>query len=240
MRKLINYFHPLEKQKRYKNNYLARQTTLSSLQKELINSLNPELSTPVSELDYIVLDFETTGLNSKKDVILSLGWVDINKGKVDLNTAKHLYLNDDSLIKPKTAVINHITPQILQKEGVSIDYAMATFMKAALGKVIIAHCCGVEKNFFNHYMKTRYNLTDFPLFWLDTLCIERKIEQAVNKGQNIDLTLASTRERYGLPEYNAHNALADAVATAELFLAQQKRLASGKELYFGTVFRMSY
>ncbi len=240
MRKLINYFHPLEKQKRYKNNYLANQPTISSLQKQLLDSINPEILTPVSELDYIVLDFETTGLNSKKDVILSLGWVEISKGKVDLNTARHLYLNDDTLIKPKTAVINHITPQILQKEGVSIDYAMNTFMQASLGKVVIAHCCGVEQNFFNHYIKTSYNLPDFPLFWLDTLCIEEKMALALDKEHHLDLTLASTRERYGLPEYNAHNALADAVATAELFLAQQKRLASGKKLYFGTVFKMSH
>lgn len=34
-----------------------------------------------------------------------------------------------------------------------------------------------------------------------------------------DLTLAGCRVRYGLPDYPAHNALVDALATAELLLA---------------------
>jgi DNA polymerase-3 subunit epsilon len=44
------------------------------------------------------------------------------------------------------------------------------------------------------------------------------------------LRLAQCRERYGLVTGQQHNALADAVATAELFLAQASYLEKGHGL----------
>jgi DNA polymerase-3 subunit epsilon len=38
--------------------------------------------------------------------------------------------------------------------------------------------------------------------------------------QPISIRLADSRTRYGLPHYAGHNALIDAIATAELFQAQ--------------------
>ncbi len=45
--------------------------------------------------------------------------------------------------------------------------------------------------------------------------------------------------RYGLPEYNGHNALADAVATAELLLAQKTRITPQGKTTIGTLYRLS-
>ena len=36
-----------------------------------------------------------------------------------------------------------------------------------------------------------------------------------------DLRLARVRQRYGLPRYGSHNALSDALACAELYVAQR-------------------
>jgi DNA polymerase-3 subunit epsilon len=45
-----------------------------------------------------------------------------------------------------------------------------------------------------------------------------------------DLTLGSCRTRYGLPDYPAHNALSDALATGELLLAQASHWSQGKHM----------
>ena len=39
-------------------------------------------------------------------------------------------------------------------------------------------------------------------------------------------TLTETRRRLGLPDYQAHDALTDAIATAELFLVLRKQLGA--------------
>jgi DNA polymerase-3 subunit epsilon len=44
------------------------------------------------------------------------------------------------------------------------------------------------------------------------------------------LRLWAARERYGLPRTGPHHALVDAVACAELYLAQTSQLADGRPL----------
>lgn len=239
MKKLFNYFHPLEQIKRKRKKYLANVRLPKPLF-HLVNDPCPELTDLAKDSEYIVLDLETTGLDSEVDLILSMGWVHINNGYIDLASAQHIYLNNDSQIKPETAVINHITPQMLS-EGLSIHDAMMTFFESARGKILVAHGCVVEVNFINKYLLKSYGLHDLPLLWLDTLCIEKQMEKAISNHEEVILTLAGTRERYGLPEYNNHNALADAVSTAELLLAQAKRLSpdTDVDVSLGNLYRKS-
>ena len=84
-----------------------------------------------------------------------------------------------------------------------------------------------------------FNIKALPLIWIDTLRIEKRLQRASNASDESDVTLAATRERYKLPAYNGHNALADAVATAELLLAQQTRIAPQEKATIGTLYRLS-
>ncbi|WP_413701876.1 3'-5' exonuclease [Psychromonas sp. KJ10-10] len=237
IKRVLDYFHPLEVLRRKREQYLS-VTKLTETQLNLIKSEIPEPTDLAKDVDFIVLDIETTGFDSQSDLILSMGWVSISNNMIDLTSAKHLYLNNDSQINAETAVINHIIPQMLA-EGVSIHDAMMTFFEEAKGKVIVAHACVMEENFINQYMQRCYRLAPLPLLWLDTLCLEKNMAKVVNNHRDVDLTLASTRERYGLPEYNSHNALADAVSTAELLLAQQKRLSPNTCITIGNLYRKS-
>ncbi|GLO62586.1 DNA polymerase III subunit epsilon [Vibrio sp. MACH09] len=234
---LLSYFHPLERIKRRREAYHS-SLPLPNVISQLIQQPIPNIADIAMDLDYIVLDFETTGLDSKQDLILSMGWVTISQGKIDLLTAQHIYINDASQINPQTAVINHITPQMLA-EGVSIHDAMNTFFQAAKGKIIVAHACAVEANFMNHYLVHSFHLPNAPLIWIDTLCIEKKRAKAINQDDDLDLILSGVRQRYNLPEYNSHNALADAVSTAELLLAINKRLQPNNSTTFGQLYKMS-
>ncbi|OCH17371.1 DNA polymerase III subunit epsilon [Aliivibrio sp. 1S165] len=237
MKALLTYFHPLEGIKRKRKKYI-NTVNLPKMLRCLVEEPCPEIHDLAKNSNYIVLDLETTGLDSESDLILSMGWVDVINNKIDLASAQHLYLTNDSQIKPETAIINHITPQMLEK-GASIHDAMATFFEAAKGKVIVAHACVMERNFINHYLFQTYGLRELPLLWLDTLCIEKKLANAISNHEDIDLTLSVTRSRYGLPEYNAHNALADAVSTAELLLAQQKRVTPNSNVSIGLMYKLS-
>ncbi|WP_299692737.1 3'-5' exonuclease [uncultured Vibrio sp.] len=238
MKALLNYFHPLEHLKRKRAQYL-NTVNLPEVLRDLVEQPCPEMTDLAKDSEYIVLDLETTGLDSEQDLILSMGWVYVAEGRIDLASAKHIYLDNDSQINAETAVINHITPQMLE-EGAPIHDAMLTFFEAAKGKIIVAHACMVEEQFINQYLFRSYGLKALPLMWLDTLRIEKTMETAISHHEEIDLTLAGTRERYGLPEYNSHNALADAVSTAELLLAQQKRVVPNDDVTLALLYRMSH
>ncbi|MGY3569855.1 3'-5' exonuclease [Vibrio paucivorans] len=237
MKSFLQYFHPLERIKRERERYIKR-VKLPDCLMNLVSLPEPQLADFAKESHFIVLDLETTGLDSEVDNILSIGWVEVVKGRIDLATARHFFLSSDSQINPQTAVINHITPQMLE-DGVTIHDAMATFFKAAHGKVIVAHGCIVERNFMNQYLQSAYSTRDLPLLWLDTLCIEKSLEKAISNHEESDVTLTGARARYGLPEYNSHNALVDAVSTAELFLAQQQRISRNGEATLAMLYRYS-
>ncbi|MGB6136940.1 MAG: 3'-5' exonuclease, partial [Shewanella sp.] len=216
--------------------FLLNESIPEFIHDNLLQTL-PTLNDTAEAFDYLVLDFETTGLDVDNDLILSIGWVEIINSKIDLASCKHHYINSKSQIKPVTAVINHITPQMLN-EGESIHDAIKALFHASKGKILVAHGCLVEARFLQKYMLRNFELSSLPLLWIDTLSIEKHMAMSVNN-PDIDLTLATTRERYNLPEYNNHNALADAVSTAELFLAQQKKLQPHNNILFGQLYKMS-
>lgn len=230
-------FHPLSRLIKQRGKISQHPTTPEVL-KQLIIEPQFDLDTSVQEMDYLILDLETTGLQIDTDLILSMGWVTMSNNKIDLGRSVHVYIDEESQIQPETAVINHITPQML-KGGLPLHEAMHMLFKAAQGKVIIAHACSVEKAFIDHYIQAHFGLLPLPIFWLDTLAIEKKMAASRNH-HDIDLSLSETRKRYQLPEYNGHNALIDALATAELFLAQTKRLSPKTCVSLAKMYRLSH
>ncbi len=237
MNSLINLFHPCNRLNRRRINYLKKNVLPDPI-KNLIEEEFFLMDLNLSEIPILVLDIETTGLDSKQDLILSIGWVEIIGNQIDLSTSQHMYIDSGSQIKPETAIINHITPQMLLN-GVSIHDAIYHFLSRAKGKLLAAHGSIIEQSFLEQYLHKVFKISSPPLMWLDTLLIEKHLENTTRSCEQPDVTLSATRSRYGLPEYNAHNALADAVATAELLLAQQVRIAPQGNCTIGTMYQLS-
>ncbi|WED29388.1 3'-5' exonuclease [Vibrio sp. DW001] len=234
---LFHYFHPLKKLDRERAKTVDSRLIPGFIKQNLLENY-PDLHEDACRQEYICLDLETTGLDPMEDKILSLGWVTIRDQKIDMSSCVELMINEDADIRAKTAVINHITPEMLMK-GITLDEAMMAFFSQSVGKVIVAHGCVIERNFFNRYLSNRYQLKPVPLLWLDTLGLEKHLSKLSDRSMELDLRLSSTRYRYGLPEYNAHGALIDSVATAELLLAQLKRIYRNQKSCFGRLYRIS-
>lgn len=234
---IMNQFHVYQHFVRSRERYMARQDLPQNLQVYLTSHL-PDIEDEATKLDYLVLDFETTGLDAETNTILSMGWVEISNYNINLQTATQVFIESPETVKAETAVINHIVPEML-KDGISLDQAMEMLFAASRGKVLIAHGCVIESAFVRRYLQQRYAMGDLPVMWFDTLAIEKAMARAINKESNIDVRLSETRQRYGLPEYNGHDALIDAIATAELFLAQAQRLFHKQHPCVGKLYRMS-
>ncbi|QIK74585.1 hypothetical protein [Nocardioides piscis] len=59
---------------------------------------------------------------------------------------------------------------------------------------------------------------------VDTLALQHRLVADVHGEVNGSLRLDAARKRFGLPRYSAHHALTDAIAAAELLLAQVAEL----------------
>jgi len=225
MRAILSYFHPLNKLKRERERYLAKHKLPDNIKALLLAPL-PDLDDDIFKLDYLSLDFETSGFDPETDSLLSVGYLPMHDQKLLLNEAAETFVNTAQNINPETAIINHIVPEMLE-QGLPITEVMDNLFEAMLGKVIIVHGSIVEKRFLNHYLTVHHKLPPLPLLWVDTLQIEKSLQIYKSHSEAEDFRLASVRARHHLPEYSAHGALVDSLAAGELYLALLKKCFEG-------------
>lgn len=183
-----------------------------------LNTPKIKKKTAIKDISFLVLDFETTGLNHKEDFIVSMGWVVIDHLSIDLSTAKHIIIDPKDRLTEDSILVHKITDDEV-KNGMGIKEAMQHLITQMQNRVLIVHFEQIEKNFINHVCKKLYNLT-IPLQIVDTLKIQIKKNRNSGSTNAEGLRLSNLREKYNLPRYKAHNATLDAIATAEVFLAQ--------------------
>ncbi|OEF23306.1 exonuclease domain-containing protein [Vibrio rumoiensis] len=211
------FSHPLTRLESVRKSITVEPHWPDSLRQLLAYPL-PKLTTPIDTLHYLALDFETTGFNPIDNTILSIGTVPLYGYKIEIESSRHVYLNNQHHINPESAVINHIVPEMLL-EGDELDQAMEALFEMMRGKVILVHGAIVEKSFIDHYVKNKYGIKELPVVWIDTLKIEKCLTY-IKHGELCRYQLTDVREKHGLPCYPAHNALIDSISCAELFLAQ--------------------
>ncbi len=178
------------------------------------------------EQDFIVLDMETSGFDTKKDTILSIGYVWIRQGKIDLSSANYMEIKPDAereKYRKKNKFnsnIHHITPSMLTN-ALDINCAIKKIFNDINNQIVVVHGAFIEKGFLSDYAEN-HNLQNYmPALWLDTQSIYNNILKDPLSVQ--DLRLSAIRKKYNLPSYIAHHALCDAVATAELFIVLMKK-----------------
>lgn len=180
----------------------------------------PSRKSDYRQIEYLAVDLEMTGLNALSDHILSIGFVPIVEQKVVLSGARHIYINSD-LGVGQSAVIHGIHDRDIES-ATSLSKAMALLLEALQGKVLLLHCAPLDMAFLQQACKTLYGL-ELLAPVVDTMALEdqRLHRKGIERGSE-SLRLGDARRRYNLPDYSAHNALIDAVATAELFMAQMR------------------
>lgn len=179
----------------------------------------PAPGTRLHDVEFVALDFETTGLSPEADHVISLGLVHVRQLAIVLDSAWYEIVYTPRDIPEDSAVIHHITDDTVAK-GLTIPELMPLLLQHLRGKILLVHHAQLELGFLNKICQNLYQ-QGFHLPIVDTEVLARR--QLQRRGASIQsgaLRLFNLRKRYHLPEYSAHQALSDAIATAELFLAQ--------------------
>ncbi|GGG77016.1 exonuclease domain-containing protein [Corynebacterium pelargi] len=177
----------------------------------------PAPATPLDELNLLAVDIETTGFDAKRDHLISIGWVPINGGEIQLSGAGYTVVKSEHTVGD-SATIHQLTDAMVAK-GVEQQTALELFLEALESRVLLAHFASLETSFLDVLCQQYFNAPlRAPV--VDTFALERRhMERMGTYPRGEDLRLARVRERYGLPWYGNHNALSDALACAELYLA---------------------
>ena len=201
-----------------RRNWYLRKMPAGPL-REYYESTFPTPDMDWRQAEYLALDFETTGLDKDKDEILSIGYVPIRGESLRLSEVDHFLSRPISAIPESSAVIHGIMDDTASGAR-PLEDVLPRLLKSLESKVLVAHHAAVEYEFLSNACKRIYGYP-FIAPVVDTLALEVRIFRSMDKPiRSGDLRLDKARVRYNLSRYPAHNALIDAIAAGELFLAQ--------------------
>ena len=185
----------------------------------------PSPQTPLDDLHLLAVDIETTGLDPRRDRLLSIGFVPVDGSSVVLAGAGRVTVRDDTGVG-QSATVHGLTDDDLAR-GIPLGDAVTVLLEALAGRVLLAHYASIETSFLSAACERTWG-AGMPCAVVDTFELERR---AVAPGWGSEpergaLRLWTARERRALPVYRAHEALTDALACAELYLAQRAQLSA--------------
>ncbi len=162
---------------------------------------------------FVVLDVETTGLNTAADKITEIGAVRIENGK---EVAEFSQLIDPEMAIPeKVTEITGITSAMLRGKP-TIGQVIGEFADFIEGCVLVAHNASFDMAFFKRAFQEAKLPFDYPV--LDTLAVSRNYYKSMKSHK-----LGQLCKALGVSLVNAHRAVHDARATGEVLV---KTLAS--------------
>ena len=191
--------------------------------RDLAASPPPGDTTPLAEVELLALDVETTGLDPRTDHLLALGWVPVVGRQVVLSGACELRVRPPGDVDVgDSATVHRLTDDVVA-EAAQIADVLPRLLDALHGRVLLAHHAPIEVDFLTEATLATYGARP-PLTAVDTMALQHRLLADVHGEVSGSLRLDAARRVYGLPRYSAHHALTDAIAAAELFLAQVAEL----------------
>ncbi len=198
-----------------------------SVRRHLSVTENIRIDTGLREAVYVVFDTELTGLNPKKDSIVSIGAVKVFGTRIDIGNPYYRIVQPQSELTGRSVVIHEITPAEAS-ECPTIDVLLPEFLDFCGNAVVAGHFVSIDLAFLNKEMERLFGLTlRNPA--IDTFVLYqslRKLEEnicAFHNGIRESVDLITLAQKYSIPVADAHNALNDAFITAQFF----QRLLTG-------------
>jgi DNA polymerase-3 subunit epsilon len=179
---------------------------------------------------YWALDLETGGLDPRTDAILAVGMVPVREGTIRVGEAYA------TLVRPETG--ESVSPASITAHQLvwgevrgapPLEQVVPEIAARLREGVLLVHHRGLDLRFLQRAFRRTGTRWPRPKV-VDTVELLMKGARRAQRlrpelpVQVPALNLSRARRARALPEYQAHDALTDALATAELFLVLRKEL----------------
>ena len=189
-------------------------------------------SPPWDSVVYWSLDLETGGFNAKTDALIAVGMVPIREGIVRLGEAYRTLVKpvggravDPASIRAHQLVWGEI------REAPPLSEVLPEVERRLKEGVMLVHHRSIDVAFLRRaFAETRMKWPSPRIVdTVDLLVKVAKRGRLAHPEMPDDLpavNLTAARRELDLPDYQAHDALTDAVATAELFLVLRQKVGA--------------
>ena len=193
---------------------LLRQTLTSSSLFEQTGELTWSLASwrstqlPLNEVEFVVLDTETTGLRPGPNRVIEIAGIRLRNGEV-INSFQSI-VNPKRRLPPFIVQFTGIT-QAMVNEAPTAEQVMPDFLQFIERACLVGHNVGFDIGFLSYEAQ----LLDqaFPIDGFDTIMLARRFLPALRRFK-LDTVAAHLK----IPASNRHRAFGDAKITAAIFV----------------------
>ena len=169
-----------------------------------------------TEDEFVSFDCETTGLDTKKDEILSIGAVKIVNEKITLSNSFECFVKPTQEIGTKSITIHHIRPCDIY-DSMEAKVAIEEFLHFIGNRTLIGYYIKFDIAMINKYAKVLIGTT-IPNKSIELSTLYYKRYQKKSSHEFVDLKFDTIMEKLDLPKLGQHDALNDAVMSAMMYL----------------------
>lgn len=176
----------------------------------------PGRRTPWREAGWCALDFELTGLDTREDEIISFGAIPIEAGRVQLGRARSGLVRPTREISEASIIVHGIRAADLARAP-RLGDAIGALLRVITGQILVVHSAAVERAFLGRALREQGARLRRPIVdteVLGCLWLREREHQPTRR-----LGLGELASALGLPADRPHNALSDALTTAQAFIA---------------------
>jgi DNA polymerase-3 subunit epsilon len=183
-----------------------------------------------------VVDLETTGLDPRRDEIISFAAIPIDDGRVMVGDARSAMVRPRRMPGAETIRIHGLRPADLA-DARPLPELLDAILEVLTGRVLVAHVAWVERGFLSAALRSVGARLTEPV--LDTEALARHALGPDQGTPERGLSLSAAARKLGLPVHSPHHAEGDALTTAQLFLALATRLDRIESQTVGSLARIS-
>jgi DNA polymerase-3 subunit epsilon len=166
--------------------------------------------------EYCVIDVETTGLDPRRDNVISVGSAYIRDGRVVCSDNYYSLIRPDCPVSVSSMRIHGLRPADLVNAPAARDVGREVAGRLA-GRVLVAHAAWFDRAFLGRLLRQAGVRLAGPV--IDTAALARALGYAHDTAGGSEPSLELLARQLSLPVYAPHHALGDAVTTAAVFLA---------------------
>jgi len=204
----------------------------------------PALETPWRHARYAVVDLETTGLDPRRDEIISFASVPVDDGRVRVGEIATAIVRPRRMPRAETIRIHGLRAADLESAP-PLEESLDLVLEALTGRILVANVAWVERRFLTAALKARGIELRGPV--LDSDVLSQAVPDRVPDPEGEPLRVGGTsgprqsREarRLGLPVHRPHHADGDALTAAQIFIAAATHLDRAQPQTVGSLVELS-
>ena len=183
---------------------------------------------PIEKVPFVVVDTELTGLDTKRDSVVSVGAVKMAGTRIELGRTFHRLVSPRADFKRESIVVHGITPDDVTAQP-ALEVVAGELLDFCGDRILVGHFFTIDLGFLGRESPA-VKAADLRRRAVDTVRIHSWVEQqrhrhagdyALPEGA---LDLVALAQSHGIRVSGAHNALADAFITAQLLQRQLRSL----------------